>query len=63
MNEDDLPRKPKGFMIGESLDAVSIAELEQRIHELDSEIARIKAEISRKKLAQGAADAFFSKKA
>jgi uncharacterized small protein (DUF1192 family) len=62
MDQDDLPRKPPSMVIGENLDAVSVAELEQRIIALDSEIARIRAEIARKKQALGAADAFFTKK-
>jgi uncharacterized small protein (DUF1192 family) len=62
MDPDDLPRKPLGMVIGENLDAVSLAELEQRIIALDSEIARIRVEIEKKKRAQGAADAFFTKK-
>ncbi len=62
MDPDDLPRKAPGMVIGENLDAVSLAELEQRIIALDSEIARIRSEIDRKTRAQGAADAFFTKK-
>lgn len=62
MDLDDLPRKPKTDMvIGQNLDAISIAELEQRIILLDSEIARIRAEISKKQQSRNAADAFFSK--
>jgi uncharacterized small protein (DUF1192 family) len=62
MDPDDLPRKPQSMVIGENLDAVSLAELEQRIIALDSEIARIRSEIDKKKGALGAADAFFTKK-
>jgi uncharacterized small protein (DUF1192 family) len=61
MDPDDLPRKPLGMVIGEPLDHVSLAELEQRIEALDSEILRIRAEIARKQSAMGAADAFFTK--
>lgn len=60
MDSDDLLPKPKAQMvIGENLDAVSIAELEQRIQLLDSEIVRVKAEIARKVASKSAADAFF----
>lgn len=64
MDADDSPRKPKTDMvIGENLDAISLAELEQRIKLLDSEIARIRAEIAKKQQSRSAADAFFSKPA
>ncbi len=59
MDADDLPKKPPGPVIGESLDAVSLAELEQRVQALESEIARLKAEIVRKRASKTAADAFF----
>jgi uncharacterized small protein (DUF1192 family) len=61
MDPEDLPRKPASMVIGENLDAISLTELEQRIQALDSEIARIRAEIDRKKRAYGAADAIFTK--
>jgi uncharacterized small protein (DUF1192 family) len=60
MDADDLLPKPKPQMvIGENLDTVSIAELEQRIQILESEIVRVKAEIARKIASKSAADAFF----
>ena len=62
MEPDDLPRKPKiDMVIGENLDAISVAELEQRIKLLDSEIERIRTEIAKKQASRNAADAFFSK--
>jgi uncharacterized small protein (DUF1192 family) len=61
MDLEDLPKKPKAMVIGENLDAISVAELEQRINDLDSEIARIRAEIAKKQAGRAAADAFFSK--
>lgn len=64
MDLDDLPKKPKADMvIGENLDAISVAELEHRIKLLDSEIARIRAEIAKKQASRDAADAFFTKPA
>lgn len=62
MDLDDIPKKPKAEMvIGENLDAISVAELEQRIKLLDSEMERIRAEIARKQASLRAADAFFTK--
>lgn len=59
MELDDLPKKKPDLVIGENLDAISVAELEQRIQVLESEIARIRAEITRKQASRSAADAFF----
>ena len=59
MDLDDAPRKPANMVIGENLDAISVAELEQRIQALDSEITRLRAEIARKQASRSAADAFF----
>ena len=38
MDLDDAPKKPANMVIGENLDAISVAELEQRIQALESEI-------------------------
>ena len=59
MDLEDLPKKTPAMVIGDSLDAVSVAELVQRIQALESEIARIQAEIARKRASRSAADAFF----
>jgi len=59
MDPDDLPAKKPDLVIGETLDAISIAELQQRIAALEAEIARIRAEIARKQASRSAADAFF----
>ena len=59
MELDDLPKKKSEIAVGEPLDAISLAELEQRIQALESEIARIRAEIARKLASRNAADAFF----
>jgi uncharacterized small protein (DUF1192 family) len=59
MDPDDLPKKPPAMTVGENLDAISLAELEQRVQALESEIARLKAEIARKQASKSAADAFF----
>lgn len=59
MDLDDEPKKPANMVIGENLDAISVAELEQRIQALESEIMRLKAEIAKKQASRDAADAFF----
>jgi len=59
MDLDDEPKKPANMVIGENLDAISVAELEQRIQALESEIVRLKAEIAKKQASRNAADAFF----
>ena len=59
MDLDDPPKKPTNMVIGENLDAISVAELEQRIQALESEIIRLKAEIAKKQASRNAADAFF----
>ncbi len=59
MELDDQPRRPTNMVIGENLDAISIAELEHRIVSLDSEIHRIRAEIAKKQASKAAAASFF----
>ena len=59
MDLDDAPKKPANMVIGENLDAISVAELEQRIQALESEIIRLRAEIDKKQASRSAADAFF----
>lgn len=59
MDLEDAPKKPANMVIGENLDAISVAELEQRIQSLESEIIRLRAEITKKQASRNAADAFF----
>ena len=59
MEPDDLPRKKPAITVGEPLDMISLAELEQRLEDLESEIARVKAMIASKRASKNAADAFF----
>ena len=59
MDLDDEPKKPANMVIGENLDAISVAELEHRIQALESEIMRLRAEIAKKQASRNAADAFF----
>mgnify|MGYP003514804622 FL=1 len=59
MDPDEPTKKKANMVIGENLEAISLAELEQRIHALESEIQRVRAEIGRKLASRNAADAFF----
>ncbi len=59
MDLEDLPKKKPDMVIGENLDSISVAELEQRIVLLDSEIARLRAEIAKKQASKAAAASFF----
>jgi len=59
MDLDELPKKRPDMVIGENLDAVSIAELEQRILILESETNRLRAEIAKKQASKAAAASFF----
>jgi len=59
MEPEDLPKKPAGITIGENLELMSVAELEQRIQSLESEIVRTRSAIASKRASKSAADAFF----
>ena len=55
---DDVP-KPKSDEFPRKLDVLSVAELDEYIGELESEIERVKTDIERKKASGDAAAAFF----
>ena len=59
MDLENEPRPKPTIVIGENLDEISVAELEQRIISLDFEIVRIRAEIAKKHAGKAAANAFF----
>ena len=59
MSFEDLPKKPTGVMLGETLDLLSVAELEHRVGQLELEILRVTAAIRAKQASKNAADAFF----
>ena len=62
MDWDDLkPKAPKGITLGESLESLSVAELDQRIVELQQEIERVRAELAAKKGHEAAAAAIFKR--
>ncbi len=61
MDLDDLlpPKKPSGVAIGDSLQTLSVAELEKRISDLEAEIVRVRLELDRKRQHEAAARALF----
>lgn len=60
MDLDDIrPIKKPDIVIGEDLALLSVAELEHRVHLLESEIIRIREAIAGKQSSKAAADAFF----
>jgi uncharacterized small protein (DUF1192 family) len=58
---DDLPKKKSVHELGQDLRLLSVSELAERIGLLKDEIARLEAEMSKKRASQTAADAFFKK--
>ncbi len=61
MDLDDLlpQKKPSGVALGDSLETLSVSELERRIKDLEMEIVRVRAEVERKKRHEAAAHALF----
>ncbi len=58
---DDLmpSKKRSGVVIGENLSTLSVAELEKRITDLESEIERVRVERDKKRKHEAAAQALF----
>jgi len=61
VDEDDRPKKKIVHDLGQDLRLLSVSELAERIGLLKDEIARLEAEMGRKRASQAAADAFFKK--
>lgn len=59
--DDDARRRPTVHEIGQSLDLMSVAEIEARIEALRAEIERLEAARAAKQAAGSAAEAFFRK--
>lgn len=59
--DDAKPTPPKAASIGDNLETLSVAELEQRIEAFAAEIERVKAELGRKRAHETAAAALFKK--
>ncbi|MCB1382702.1 MAG: DUF1192 domain-containing protein [Notoacmeibacter sp.] len=62
MSEDEPVRKPVTHAIGQDLSDLSVDELQHRIGLLESEIARLAAEVKAKGSSLSAAEALFSRK-
>ena len=61
MDWDDLkPKPPKGVTLGESLETLSVGELEARIAALHQEIERVQGELAAEKAHEAAAAAMLS---
>jgi uncharacterized small protein (DUF1192 family) len=61
VDPDDLPKKKITHEMGQDLSLLSVAELTERVSVLKEEIARLEAEINRKRASKSAADTFFKK--
>lgn len=59
--EDDRPQRKPRHQLGQELAALSVDELKTRIGELQTEIARIEAEMKAKGATKSAAEALFSR--
>ncbi|HEY2245392.1 MAG: DUF1192 domain-containing protein [Xanthobacteraceae bacterium] len=61
VDEDDRPKKKIAHEIGQDLTLLSAAELADRIAVLKEEIARLEADMGRKRAVKSAADTLFKK--
>lgn len=61
--DDARPAPGSSASIGENLETLSVAELEQRIAAFSEEIERVKSELARKRAHESAAAALFKPKA
>jgi uncharacterized small protein (DUF1192 family) len=58
---DELPKKKITHEMGQDLSLLSVAELTERIGLLKDEVARLEAEMTRKRASKSAADTFFKR--
>ncbi len=61
VDEDDRPKKKIAHEIGQDLTLLSAGELTERIGLLKDEIARLEADMTRKRTMKSAADSIFKK--
>ena len=60
-DEDEKPKKKPVHEIGQDLTLLSAGELTERIALLRDEIARLEADMAKKRAVKSAADSFFKK--
>jgi uncharacterized small protein (DUF1192 family) len=60
-DDEDAPKKKITHEIGQDLTVLSAGELDNRIALLKDEIARLEADIAKKRAVKSAADMFFKK--
>jgi uncharacterized small protein (DUF1192 family) len=61
MDEDDRPKKKVAHEIGQDLTLLSVEELAARVSFLKEEIARLEADMGKKRATRAAADQFFKR--
>jgi uncharacterized small protein (DUF1192 family) len=61
IDPDELPQKKVTHEMGQDLALLSVGELTERIELLKQEVARLEAEMARKRASKSAADSFFKK--
>ncbi len=61
VDPEELPKKKITHDLGQDLALLSAGELAERVELLKDEIARLEAEIARKRASKSAADTFFKK--
>ncbi|MFZ3354374.1 MAG: DUF1192 domain-containing protein [Xanthobacteraceae bacterium] len=61
VDPEELPKKKITHDLGQDLALLSAGELAERVGLLKDEIARLEAEIARKRASKSAADTFFKK--
>ncbi len=60
-DKDEKPRPAPSHTLGQPLDALSVAEFNERIAQLRAEISRLEAALEKKQAANAAAEMFFRK--
>ena len=60
-DEEDRPKKKLAHEIGQDLTLLSVEELGERVQLLKDEIARLEADMSRKRVSRSSADQFFKR--
>ncbi len=59
--DDELPKKPKDFVLGGDLERHSVDELQALEGELERELARVRAALVARRDVRAAAEAFFKR--